>query len=215
MAGNARYTAVLDACVFYQLAIADSLMSIAVTGIFAAKWTRKIEEEWINSLEKNRPDLKGKLGNRRDDMREAVPDWEIQEVAWSSISGCLSLPDPNDVHVLAAAIAGHADCIVTRNHQDFPESIMATHGIDILDPDVFIVNQWDLESVPVMAAFKEMRARRKKPTESVEVLLALLRKMGCRLLRKKLERRQLLFEGELAINLPPLHICAHTDTHNW
>ena len=50
MAGNARYTAVLDACVLYQLAIADSLMSIAVTGLFAAKWTKKIEEEWMRSL---------------------------------------------------------------------------------------------------------------------------------------------------------------------
>jgi len=85
MAGNARYTAVLDACVLYSSAIVDSLMSIAVTGIYAAKWTEKIEEEWINSLEKNRPDLVGKLTTRRDAMREAVPDWEIQKDAWNSI----------------------------------------------------------------------------------------------------------------------------------
>lgn len=178
MAGNARYTAVLDACVLYQLAIADSLMSIAVTGLFAAKWTKKIEEEWMRSLEKNRPELKGRLGSRRDDMREAVPDWEIPEVAWNSITGSLNLPDPNDVHVLAAAISGHADCIVTRNHQDFPPSIMAIHGIDTLDPDEFIVNQWDLENVPVMAAFKGMRARRKKPTETVEDFAQTLEKNG-------------------------------------
>lgn len=178
MAGNARYTAVLDACVLYQLAIADSLMSIAVTGLFAAKWTKKIEEEWMRSLEKNRPELKGRLGSRRDDMREAVPDWEIPEAAWNSIAGSLNLPDLNDVHVLAAAIAGHADCIVTRNHQDFPPSIMTVHGIDILDPDEFIVNQWDLENVPVMAAFKGMRARRKKPTESVEDFAQTLEKNG-------------------------------------
>lgn len=178
MAGNARYTAVLDACVLYQLAIADSLMSIAVTGLFAAKWTKKIEEEWIGSLEKNRPELKGRLGSRRDDMREAVPDWEIPEVAWNSIAGSLNLPDPKDAHVLAAAIAGHADCIVTRNHQDFPPSIMAVHGIDILDPDEFIVNQWDLDNVPVMAAFKGMRARRKKPTETVEDFARTLERNG-------------------------------------
>lgn len=178
MAGNARYTAVLDACVLYQLAIADSLMSIAVTGLFAAKWTKKIEEEWISSLEKNRPELKGRLGSRRDDMREAVPDWEIPEVAWNSIAGSLNLPDPKDAHVLAAAIAGHADCIVTRNHQDFPPSIMAVHGIDILDPDEFIVNQWDLDNVPVMAAFKGMRARRKKPTETVEDFAQTLERNG-------------------------------------
>jgi predicted nucleic acid-binding protein len=178
MAGNSRYTAVLDACVLYQLAIADSLMSIAVTGLFAAKWTQKIEEEWIESLEKNRPDLKGKLATRRDSMREAVPDWEISEAAWNSIASSLTLPDPNDVHVLAAAIAGHADCIVTRNQRDFPASIMDVHGIDILDPDEFIINQWDLENVPVMAAFKGMRARRKKPTESVEDFALTLEKNG-------------------------------------
>lgn len=178
MAGNSRYTAVLDACVLYQLAIADSLMSIAVTGLFAAKWTQKIEEEWIKSLEKNRPDLKGKLATRRDSMREAVPDWEISEAAWNAVARSLTLPDPNDVHVLAAAIAGHADCIVTRNQQDFPASIMDVHGIEILDPDEFIINQWDLENVPVMAAFKGMRARRKKPTESVEDFALTLEKNG-------------------------------------
>ncbi len=178
MAGNARYTAVHDACVLYQLAIADSLMSIAVTGLFAAKWTTKIEEEWIGSLENDRPDLKGRVGSRRDDMREAVPDWEISEAAWISIAGSLKLPDPNDVHVLAAAIAGHADCIVTRNHQDFPGSILAAHGINVIDPDQFIVNQWDLENVPVMAAFKGMRARRKKPTENVEDFARTLERNG-------------------------------------
>ena len=178
MAGNARYTAVLDACVLYQLAIADSLMSIAVTGLFAAKWTTKIEEEWIGSLENDRPDLKERLGSRGDDMREAVPDWEISEAAWISIAGSLKLPDPNDVHVLAAAIAGHADCIVTRNHQDFPGSILAAHGINVIDPDQFIVNQWDLENVPVMVAFKGMRARRKKPTENVEDFARTLERNG-------------------------------------
>jgi predicted nucleic acid-binding protein len=168
MAGNARYTAVLDACVLYPLAIADSLVSLAVNGLFAAKWTTKIEEEWIGALEKNRPDLVGKLESRRDSMRDAVPDWEIPEDAWTPLAGSLVLPDPNDVHVLAAAIAGHADCIVTKNHRDFPADVMAPYEIDVLDPDEFILNQWDLECLPVMAAFKGMRARRQKPTESVE-----------------------------------------------
>jgi len=57
MAGHARYTALLDACVLYPIAIADSLMSLATTGLFSAKWSKRIEEEWIGSLEANRPDL--------------------------------------------------------------------------------------------------------------------------------------------------------------
>lgn len=74
MAGHARYTALLDACVLYPLAMADALMSLATAGFFAAKWTTEIEGEWIRSLEQNRPDLVGKLSVRRDSMREAVPD---------------------------------------------------------------------------------------------------------------------------------------------
>ena len=158
----------------------------------AAKWTTKIEEEWIGSLENDRPDLKGRLGSRRDDMREAVPDWEISEAAWISIAGSLKLPDPNDVHVLAAAIAGHADCIVTRNHQDFPGSILAGHGINVIDPDQFIVNQWDLENVPVMAAFKGLRARRKKPTENVEDFARTLERNGLSVTAQKIREAAVL-----------------------
>lgn len=105
MAGLARYTALLDACVLYPLAMTDALMSLATAGFFAAKWTTRIEDEWIRSLEKQRPELVGKLGIRRDSMRDAIPDWEVPETAWSAITGGIELPDPNDVHVLAAAIA--------------------------------------------------------------------------------------------------------------
>ena len=130
MAGHARYTALLDACVLYPLAMADALMSLATTGLFAAKWTARIEAEWIRALEENRPDLRGRLGYRRDQMREAVPDWEVGERAWTLCARGLALPDPDDVHVLAAALAGHADCIVTANLKDFPSDVTAPLGIE-------------------------------------------------------------------------------------
>ncbi len=154
MAGHARYTALLDACVLYPVVMADSLMSLAVTGLFAAKWTRRIEDEWVRALEANRPELTGRLGFRRDQMREAVPDWEVEPIAWQSLVSTFQLPDPNDAHVLAAAVAGHADCLVTSNLKDFPATIVDPLGVEILHPDRFIVAQWDLEPVTVMTAFK-------------------------------------------------------------
>ena len=168
MAGHARYTALLDACVLYPVAMADALLSLATAGFFAAKWTTKIESEWISSLEDNRPDLVGRLNVRRDSMREAVPDWEVPELAWSPLVLGIELPDPDDVHVLAAAIAGHADCIVTSNLKDFPACILMRYGIEAIDPDTFIINQWDLDPVNAIAAFKRMRARRKKPEAGPE-----------------------------------------------
>lgn len=141
MAGHARYTALLDACVLYPIAVTDALLSLATAGFYAAKWTIRIEAEWITALEKQRPDLAGRLEFRRDSMRAAIPDWEVPESAWSSLADGISLPDPGDVHVLAAAIAGHADCIVTANVADFPESVLSGYCIEILDPDRFIANQ--------------------------------------------------------------------------
>lgn len=168
MAGHARYTALLDACVLYPLAMADALMSLATAGLFAAKWTARIESEWIAALEEKRPDLRGRLDFRRDQMREAIPDWEVPEPAWQACVGGLTLPDPDDVHVLAAALAGHADCIVTANLKDFPADAVGALGIEVIHPDQFIVAQWDLDQLVAVAAFKRMRARWKKPISTAE-----------------------------------------------
>jgi len=178
MAGHARYTALLDACVLYPMAMADALMSLATAGLFAAKWTTRIEAEWIRSLEENRPDLQGRLDHRREQMREAVPDWEVDEQAWTICARGLELPDPDDVHVLAAALAGHADCIVTANLKDFPAEIVAQLGIEVIHPDQFIVAQWDLDQLVAVAAFKRMRTRWKKPQASAEDFAAAMERGG-------------------------------------
>ncbi len=166
MAGHARCTALLDACVLFPIAIADSLVSLAAAGLYAAKWTTLIEEEWIRNLEAKRPDLVGRLGYRRDQMRAAVVDWEVPEAAWRRLVAGLVLPDPDDAHVLAAAIAGHADCIVTLNLKDFPRERRAPFGIEVLHPDDFIVARLDLEQLISLEAFKNMRQRRQRPHES-------------------------------------------------
>lgn len=191
MAGHARYTALLDACVLYPLAMTDALLSLATAGLYAAKWTTRIEAEWITALEDRRPDIKGRLDVRRYQMREAVPDWEVPESAWLACAGGLRLPDPDDVHVLAAALAGHADCIVTANLKDFPQEAVGPLGIDVVHPDQFIVAQWDLDPLVAVAAFKRMRARWKKPEATAEDFANAIERGGmpatAQLLREALE----------------------------
>jgi hypothetical protein len=174
MAGHARYTALLDACVLYPATVADALMSLSAAGLFAAKWTVAIEDEFIAGLEAQRPELAGKIERRRGLMRAAVPDWEVVPGAYRALVPCLTLPDPKDVHVLAAAIAGHADCIVTANLKDFPDELMAVHGIEVIHPDDFIVMQLDIDQVAGLAALKAMRARMKNPPRSPEEFADLL-----------------------------------------
>lgn len=80
----------------------------------------------------------------------------------------MTLPDPDYVHVLAAAIAGRVDCIVTANRRDFPSDVVLTHGLEVIHPDDFLVFQLDLDPIPALVAFKEMRQRFRKPSMDAE-----------------------------------------------
>lgn len=174
MAGHVRYTALLDSCVLYPTTVADALMSLSVAGLFAAKWTVAIENEFIAALEQQKPELTGRVERRRSLMRAAIPDWEVVPGAYEALVPCLSLPDPNDVHVLAAAIAGHADCIVTANLKHFPDDVLAIHGLEVIHPDDFCIMQLDIDPVVGLSALKSMRARMKKPARTPEEFAGLL-----------------------------------------
>ncbi len=188
MAGHARFTAVLDACVLFPIATADALVSLAVGGLFSAKWTVAIEEEWLAVAERRHPGLSGRLTTRRDAMRDAVLDWEVNAEGWKALAPSLTLPDPNDVHVLAAAITGHADCIVTTNLKDFPASVLEVYGLVALHPDDFIVAQLDLDLYSALAAFKAMRQRKRNPSYSAEDFATAMERNGLAATAERLRR---------------------------
>jgi predicted nucleic acid-binding protein len=152
-------------------------MSLHVAGFFAAKWTPLIEQEWIRNLLLNRPDLtQQQLENTCQQMHRAVRDWEVFN--YESLVDALSLPDVDDRHVLAAAIRGHADCIVTFNMQDFPTEYLATFDIEVIHPDDFVLLQLDLHEVTALKAFKAMRLRLKNPTMTPEAFVSNLAQVG-------------------------------------
>lgn len=178
MAGPARYTALLDACVLFPAPVADALMSLHLAGLYTARWSIHIDDEWMGGVLRTRPELREPLMRRREAMHKAVPDWEVPPASYEALIPCLTLPDPNDVHVLAAAIAGHADCIVTANLKDFPAEVLGRHGLEVIHPDDFIVFQLDLDTLGALAAFKEMRARLRKPALSPEEFAHTLERNG-------------------------------------
>lgn len=177
MAGSLAYTAILDACVLYPAPVRGLLISLSVAGLFRARWTDNIHDEWIRSLLKQRPELDPvALARTRQMMNDAVPDCLIS--GYASFVDSLELPDPDDRHVLAAAIVGHADAIVTFNLKDFPESVVGAHGIEVLHPDDFITLQYDLDRVGTLTAVKAERARLKNPPRTAIEYLGRLEAIG-------------------------------------
>lgn len=86
----------------------------------------------------------------------------------------LDLPDPDDRHVLAAAIHCGADAIVTLNLKDFPPAIARRYELEILHPDDFLHQQFGLDSAAVVMAARNCRQRLAKPPVSAETYLATL-----------------------------------------
>ncbi|MDL2356771.1 MAG: PIN domain-containing protein [Pseudomonadota bacterium] len=171
MAGFYRYTAVLDACVLYPAPLRDLLLSLAAAGVFRGRWTHRIQDEWIRNLLANRPDLQpDALRRTAAMMNDVIEDGLIEKFEY--LIDSLTLPDPDDRHVLAAAIVGRADAIVTFNRRDFPQTHVGVFGIDILHPDDFLVAQYERDPLRVLASVKANRARlRNPPKRAAELIL--------------------------------------------
>ena len=104
---TAPLIAVYDACVLYPAPLRDLLMHLALTGLFQAKWTDRIHEEWTRNLLEDRPELgREKLERVRRLMDAHAEDCLV--TGYEGLIGPLSLPDPDDRHVLAAAIHAKA-----------------------------------------------------------------------------------------------------------
>ena len=163
MAGSVRYTAILDVCVLYPATLRDLLLSPARDGLFHARWTERIQNEWVRRLLKCRPELEETALRRTCAlMAMAVPDSVVH--GWQSIEpGLTGLPDVDDRHVLAATICGHADAIVTFNLGDFPAEALAPFGVEAQHPDDFLLNQPDLSPIAALKSIKAMRAHQRNP----------------------------------------------------
>jgi predicted nucleic acid-binding protein len=177
MAGSSRYTVVLDACVLYPAPVCDALLSLAVQGLYHARWTAQITREFVSNIAKNRPDLtEARLMSRAQKMAAAIPDSQIE--GYERFLNVMTLPDPKDNHVVAAAIAGHADAIVTFNLKDFPQKQMASLGIEAQHPDEFIVNQLHLNPIEALKAINTQRQRLVSPPQSALDLIQTFRRCG-------------------------------------
>jgi len=130
-------TAVLyDACVLYPALLRDFLMWLGLSGCFRARWRRTIQDEWKRNVLRNRPGLsRAQLDRVSDLMDKAIPECLVE--GYEALIADLHLPDPDDRHVLAAAIHGEASIIVTFNLRDFPREALAPFGIGALHPDDF------------------------------------------------------------------------------
>ncbi|PSM48491.1 PIN domain-containing protein [Chroococcidiopsis sp. CCALA 051] len=173
----AFFTAVYDASVLYPAPLRDFLMWLALTDLFKARWTDEIHDEWIRNVLLNRPDLTlAQLTRTKNLMNANVRDCLVTD--YESLIPALELPDPDDLHVLAAAIRSGASFIVTFNLKDFPMVALAPYGVEAIHPDEFILQLIDLNAVEVLNAANRQLSTLKNPPRTQDEYLDTLIKQG-------------------------------------
>lgn len=164
------FTALYDADVLHPPDLRDLLVRLGQTGLFRARWSEQILDEMVNSILRRRSDLDaGRLARTRQLMCEAVPDCLV--TGYEPLIDGLALPDPNDRHVLAAAIRCNAQVIVTSNLHDFPQEALEPFNIEAQGPDQFVLDIVNLAPARVATVIQQQASALRNPPRTAEELL--------------------------------------------
>lgn len=171
--------AVLDASVLFSAPLRDILMRLAGRQIFTPRWTEMIHREWIEAVLSRRPDItREQLNRTRFLMDQFVLDAIVTD--YERLIPSLNLPDADDRHVLAAAIKGQANTIVTLNLKDFPADTLQAYNTLAQHPDDFICRLLEVDQAEVLLTMRDHRASLKNPPKSADEYLLTLDKQGLR-----------------------------------
>ena len=165
MNDESSLTVIYDACVLYPAPLRDLLVRLARTGLFRACWTEAIHDEWIRNVLADRPDLSAaQLERTRQLMNGAVRDCVV--TGYEKHIEQLTLPDPDDRHVLAAALEARAWLVVTFNLRDFPTTALRPYGIEAQHPDEFILRVIALNPLTIRETVETHQQALKNPPKT-------------------------------------------------
>lgn len=146
----------LDACVLYPTVMREVLIGLAGAGFYRPRWSDRVLEEWRRAAAKLGPEGELVAGGEAARIQADWPDATVTRGV--ALEARLWLPDPADVHVLASAIGGSCDGIVTLNAKDFPRNILAEEGLLRLDPDALAVAAFEIEPTTAARVAEAVRA---------------------------------------------------------
>ncbi|MEO1639334.1 MAG: PIN domain-containing protein [Pseudomonadota bacterium] len=176
----------LDACVLYPTVMREVLLGCAAKGLFEARWSERILEEWARAAAKLGP---GEEAYARGEVAMLAARFPGALVRYDTqIEARLWLPDANDIHVLAAAVAGSCDGILTMNTKDFPKNILDEEALFRWDPDGFMRDLAGKAPDQVRGVADAVLAEANRLSDRAWTMRALMKKARLPRLGKALER---------------------------
>lgn len=175
---------ILDANLLYPFQLRNLLVQFGVDAVITPRWTARINEEWISNLDAAGRVPRDRLLLTLDLINRALPEAEVS--GWEDCMDDLTLPDPDDRHVLAAALVAGAKTILTMNLRDFPASALSPHGVVAVHPDGFLCGLHDADPELLLASTEAAHANLSRSVPSFEDYLDVLERQGLSQLTRRL-----------------------------
>lgn len=173
----------LDACVIFPTVMREVLLGLAQAELYEPLWSDRILEEWVRATRRLGDGAeviaRTEVAVMRDQFPKACVETGETDTLW--------LPDPDDIHVLAAGIAGQADVLVTKNISDFPTRVLGQYGILRRDPDGFLIGLLEDHPEVVGRVAEEVRLKAEAISGRAQPMRALLKRAGMPRLGKALD----------------------------
>jgi hypothetical protein len=177
-----RYTAFVDACTLADTLRRNLIPTLAEAEFFRLRWSAKVLTETEKAIEsilasRGHADATDRAARAIAVMQTAFEEAMVDDFD-CFLDSCAAFPDPNDAHVVAAALKTQAATIVTENLKDFPQELLQPLNIEARSADAFIADTIALDAGRAAAATRGMRRRFKKPEKTAEILLLDMEAVG-------------------------------------
>jgi predicted nucleic acid-binding protein len=178
-----RFTALVDACVLTSALKRNLILSLAEAAFFRLRWSARILDETETAIHDIRvrqghEEREAETDAKRSRMAMEIAFNDAMVVDYDDLITIRDLPDPSDLHVIAAAVKTQAAVIVTDNIKHFPDHILARFSLSARTADDFIADTIDLDLPRAIVTIETMRRRLQKPARTKEALLLRLEAIG-------------------------------------
>ncbi|WP_187431010.1 hypothetical protein ROLI_022380 [Roseobacter fucihabitans] len=165
---------VIDTCVLYPTVMREMVLGVAKQGAFEPVWSERILEEWARAAIKLGPTGEAQARGEIALLRAGWPKAEAAAVP--HVQALLWLPDADDIHVLAVAVATSSDAIMTLNAKDFPRDVLTEEGLERVDPDGYLHRIWQDDPGPVAEVAQAVLSEARRLSGKDWEMRALLKK---------------------------------------
>lgn len=152
-----------DTNVLFPFSLMDLLITLAEDYVHDLVWSDRLLDEWQRVIVREGHRSTEAAIRIAGHIRTGFADSRVPEDRYKHLLAELDGPDPDDVHHMAAAIAGYADTLITWNLNDFPAETLGRRGIAVSSPDPYLCTLLDQQPAEVLTTIGRIARRKQRP----------------------------------------------------